>query len=102
MTRDEKETSGAATPKVTVSLNSENLYTAQEVDNLLMAVTRDSRVNITNKSLNLSNGRGIGLAHLNSQKKKVFGTVFLARIAALFNRIRHGRVEVSGNRQNRA
>lgn len=102
MTRDEKETPGAATPRVTVNIPREKQYTVQEVDNLLMTVTRDSHVNITNKSLNLSDGRGIGLAHLNSQKKKVFGTVFLTRIAALFNRIRHGRVEVSGNRENRS
>ncbi|MCG7247492.1 hypothetical protein MHK03_06080 [Corynebacterium simulans] len=102
MTRDEKETSGTATPKVTVNIPREKDYTAQEIDNLLKTVTRDSHVNITNKSLNLRDSRGIGLAHLNSQKKKVFETVFLARIAALFNRIRHGRVEVSGNRENRA
>lgn len=102
MTHDEKETSGAATPKVTVNIPREKNYTAQEVDNLLKTVTRDSHVNITNKSLNLRDSHGIGLAHLNSQKKKVFGTVFLTRIAALFNRIRHGRVEVSGNRENRS
>ncbi|MCZ9300526.1 hypothetical protein [Corynebacterium marquesiae] len=42
MTRDEKETPGAATPKVTVSLNSENLYTADEIDSLLSEISRDT------------------------------------------------------------
>lgn len=102
MTHEEKETPDAATPGATVKISSGKQFTAEEIDNLLMTLTRDSHVNITNKSLNLRDSRGIGLAHLNSQKKKVFGTVFLARIAALFNRIRHGRVEASGNRENRA
>lgn len=57
MTRDEKETSGAATPKVTVNIPREKDYTAQEIDNLLKTVTRDSHVNITNKSLNLRDSR---------------------------------------------
>ncbi|MDK4286971.1 hypothetical protein [Corynebacterium pseudodiphtheriticum] len=95
-----KENPGGATPGETVNIPRGKGYTAQEIDNLLMTLTRDSHVNITNKSLNLRDSRGIGLAHLNSQKKKIFGTVFLARIAALFNRIRHGRVEASGNREN--
>ncbi|MBK4179742.1 hypothetical protein GWP26_02220 [Corynebacterium macginleyi] len=102
MTHEEKDAPGAATPGATVNIPSGKQFTAKEIDNLLMTLTRDSHVNITNKSLNLRDSRGIGLAHLNSQKKKVFGTVFLTRIAALFNRIRHGRVEVSGNRENRA
>lgn len=102
MTHEEKETPDAATPGATVNIPRKKHYTAQEVDNLLMTLTRDSHVNITNKSLNLRDSRGIGLAHLNSQKKKVFGTVFLTRIAALFNRICHGRVEASGNREPRA
>lgn len=100
MTQEEKETPGAATPGETVNISCEKPYTAQEVDNLLTTVTGESHVNITNQSLNARDSRSIGLTHLNSQKKKVFGTVFLARIAALFNRIRHGRVEVSGNREN--
>lgn len=102
MSQENKETPGGATPGETVNIPCGKDYTAQEVDNLLTTITRDSHVNITNKSLNPRDSRGIGLAHLNSQKKKVFGTVFFSRIAALFNRIRHGRVEVSGNRENRA
>ena len=101
MSQENRETPGAATPGETVSIPCEKHYTSQEIDNLLMAVTRDSHVNITNKSLNSRDSRGIGLTHLNSQKKKVFRTVFLARIAALFYRICHGRVEVGGNRKNR-
>ena len=41
-----KETPGAATPKVTVNIPREKHYTAQEVYNLLMTVTRNSHVNI--------------------------------------------------------
>ena len=96
-----KTSPDAGTSGETVSIPCEKHYTSQEIDNLLMAVTRGSHVNITNKSLNSRDSRGIGLTHLNSQKKKVFRTVFLARIAALFYRICHGRVEVGGNRKNR-
>lgn len=39
MTRDEKETSGAATPKVTVNIPCEKLYTPEEVDELLKSIT---------------------------------------------------------------
>lgn len=102
MSHEEKEAPGAATPGATVNISSGKQFTAEEIDNLLMTVTGNSHVNVTNKSLNTRDSRGIGLAHFNSQKKKVFGTVFLARISALFNRIRHGRVEVSGNRENRS
>lgn len=102
MAQEEKETPGAATPEETANIPCEKHYTAQEIEDLLMTVTGKSHVNVANKSLNTRDSRGIGLAHLNSQKKKVFGTVFLTRIAALFNRIRHGRVETRGNRENRS
>ena len=36
-----KETPGGETPKVTVNLNSENLYTADEIDSLLSEINRD-------------------------------------------------------------
>lgn len=37
-----KETPGGETPKVTVNLNSENLYTADEIDALLSEISRDT------------------------------------------------------------
>lgn len=37
-----KETPGGETPKVTVNLNSENLYTADEIDSLLSEISRDT------------------------------------------------------------
>lgn len=46
MSQENKETPGGATPKTTVNIPCEKHYTAQEVDNLLMTVTRNSHVNI--------------------------------------------------------
>ncbi|WP_408933025.1 hypothetical protein [Corynebacterium marquesiae] len=42
MTDKNKETPGGETPKVTVNLNSENLYTADEIDSLLSEISRDT------------------------------------------------------------
>lgn len=37
-----KETPGGETPKVTVNLNSEILYTADDIDSLLSEISRDT------------------------------------------------------------
>lgn len=42
MTDKNRETPGGETPKVTVNLNSENLYTANEIDALLSEISRDT------------------------------------------------------------
>lgn len=57
MTDKNRESSGAATPGGTVNIPREKDYTAQEVDNLLKAVTGNSHVNITNKGLNARDSR---------------------------------------------
>lgn len=59
MTRDEdeKETPDAGRPGAIVNIPREKDYTAQEVDNLLMTITGNSHVNITNKGLNARDSR---------------------------------------------
>lgn len=57
MTDKSKETADAGRPGATVNISREKDYTAQEVDNLLMAITGDSHVNITNKGHNARDSR---------------------------------------------
>lgn len=52
-----KETPDAGRPGAIVNIPREKDYTAQEVDNLLKTITRDSHVNITNKGLNARDSR---------------------------------------------
>lgn len=46
MTHEEKDAPGAATPGETMNIPRKTYYTAKEVDDLLMTVTRNSHVNI--------------------------------------------------------
>lgn len=88
MTRDEKETSGAATPKVTVSLNSENLYTADEIDSLLSEINRDvPRLRIRSvRQLEASNRNGnLTQGFINKSYKRLYGLLAIGVLAvALF------------------
>lgn len=46
MAHEEKDAPGAATPGETMNIPRKTYYTAKEVDDLLMTVTRNSHVNI--------------------------------------------------------
>ena len=88
MNRENKETPGGETPKVTVSLNSENLYTADEIDSLLSEINRDiPRLRIRSvRQLKASNRNGnLTLGFINKSYKRLYGLLAIGVLAvALF------------------
>lgn len=92
MTRDEKETPGGATPKVTVNIPSGKEFTKEEIDDLLIEVTSNSKVfNVksADKRLKANNRGTVGLIQTDSKLKKILDRVQFLRLSKIFNLLRH-------------
>ncbi|MBM0244570.1 hypothetical protein GWO63_010055 [Corynebacterium macginleyi] len=88
MAHEEKDAPGVATPGATVSLNSENLYTADEIDSLLSEINRDiPRLRIRSvRQLKASDRNGnLTQGFINKSYKRLYGLLAIGVLAvALF------------------